>query len=87
MSIFFLRRSGFYRLTNKCPSRSEEPEKPSDAIAIPPTDVFKIGKDESSRALTREINQRNQKNEEEGNMEDECGGFDMRKDPNTQNVD
>ena len=87
MSIFFLRHSGFYRLTNKRPSRSEESEKPTDAIAIPPTNVFKISKDESSRALRRKINQRNQKDEEEANVEDECGGFDMGKDSDTQNVD
>ena len=87
MSVFFLKRLVFYRLTNKCPSRSEESEKPTDAIAVPPTDVFKIGKDESSGALRRQINQRYEKDEEEANMEDECGGFDMRKDPNTQNVD
>ena len=76
-----------YRLTYKRPSRREESEKPTNTVAFPPTDVFKTGKDEPSRALRRQVDQRDQKYEEEANMEDKCGGFDMRKDPNTQNVD
>ena len=74
-------------LTNERPSRCQQAETPRDTITVPPTGILKICKDEFGGASGRQVDQRDQKDEEETNMKDKGHSLNMRKYSDAKDID
>ena len=73
-------------LTNERPCRGQQAEEPRNTIAVPPTGVLKVCKDEFGSASGRKVDQRDQKDEEETDMEETGRSLNVRKYPDAKNV-
>ncbi len=73
--------------TNERPSRYQQAETPRDTITVLSTGILKICKDEFGSASGRQIDQRDQKDEEETNIKDKDHSLNMRKYSDAKNID
>jgi len=74
-------------LTNERPSRCQQAKTPRDTITVPLIGILKICKDEFGDTLGRQVDQRDQKDEEETNMKDKGHSLNMRKYSNAKDID